>query len=212
MKHSGASCKIRPPTTTVQYRMTPDPHESESRAARAPRETVFDPFEVLGLSRRFDIDVNAVQRAVLQRLARAHPDRQPGAGTDPMVQARAEQESARLNQAKAILCDDEKRADTLVVLLGGPSKEDEKSLPDGFLMDMLETREQMEEALAADDRAQLDELKDWAEETRSAYISQTTELFTALSDGQEPADTLRQIRIVLNAWRYIERMIEQIDP
>lgn len=185
--------------------------ENDTRAAgRARRSSggaVFDPFAVLGLPPRFDVDVNAVQRAVLKRLAQVHPDRQRN---DPAALAQAERESARLNQAKAILCDDEKRADVLVLLLGGPNREDEKSLPDGFLMDMLEVREQMEEALSTGDDERLAELERWVREKRREYVEKVAGLFTKLEDGGDQESPLREIRLLLNGWRYIERMIEQI--
>ena len=98
-----------------------------------------DPFELLGLERRFDIDRRALQAAYLKRSAQLHPDRFPEAAD----QAEAAGRAARLNTARDMLADDERRADVLLRLLGGPAREEDKSLPDGFLMDIMEARQEI---------------------------------------------------------------------
>jgi len=166
-----------------------------------------DPFALLGLPRRFAIDAAQLQAAWLRRTASLHPDRI----TDPMQQAEAARNSARINDARNVLHDDEQRANVLLSLLGGPAKEQDKSLPDGFLMDILEVRQQMEEAQASGDEPELRKFEAWANEQRTQYMSQLIPLFDAVADSPDPA-ILREIRQLLNGWRYIERMREQVRP
>jgi len=166
-----------------------------------------DPFALLGLPRRFVVDAAQLQAAWLRRTAALHPDRI----ADPMQQAEAARNSARLNDARKMLHDHEQRANALLSLLGGPAKEQDKSLPDGFLMDILDVRQRMEEAQASGDDAELRKFETWANQQRSEYISQLTSLFEAAAASPDP-DLLRQIRQLLNAWRYIERMREQVRP
>jgi DnaJ-domain-containing protein 1 len=159
-----------------------------------------DPFARLGFAQLFDIDPAQVQRAYLKRCADLHPDRM----RDPLLQAEAARESARLNEARAVLLDDEKRANALLALMGGPGPSEDKSLPDGFLMRMMEVRQELEAAAQADH----ERLAAWAEAERAGHIERVRALFAA----PDAAGGLEAIRVELNAWRYIERMIEQIDP
>ena len=166
-----------------------------------------DPFELLGLERRFDIDRKALQAAYLKRSGQLHPDRFP----DAADQAEAAGRAARLNTARDVLADDERRADVLLRLLGGPAREEDKSLPDGFLMDIMEARQEMEDAIASGEPAQRKGVEDWVNKERAGYFQTVTELFENVAANAD-AETLAGIRVQLNAWRYIERMIEQLDP
>jgi molecular chaperone HscB len=162
-----------------------------------------DPFEVLGLAPRYDLDASAIQRAYLARAAAVHPDL--------VADDEAQGGAAVLNKAKAMLVDPERRANALLTRLGGPGKSEDKSLPAGFLMSIMETREAVEEALASKDPAQRGRWEAWAQEQRGEYERRVVSLFAGVGDSRDPA-TLRAIRQELNAWRYIERLIEQLDP
>ncbi len=166
-----------------------------------------DPFELLGLPRSYVIDRSALQKAYLQRAASLHPDR----FTDPIEQVDAAAKAAQLNRARDMLTDDEQRASVLLELMGGPSKAQDQSLPDGFLMDMMEVRQQAEDAIASGDPQQRQEFEQWATSERQQYIAKIEVLFEQAASEDNP-DTLRAIRLQLNAWRYIERLLEQLDP
>jgi len=176
-----------------------------------------DPFALLDLPRRFEIDREALQAVYLRKSASLHPDR----FADPIEQAEAAERAAALNRARAVLIDDERRANALLALLGGPGKEQEKDLPDGFLMEIMEIRQTMEEVLATGDTARRRDFEEWAEGERQALLEKIANLFerAAPEDGHPAAAAagsaadpalLREIRIELNALRYIERMIEQL--
>jgi curved DNA-binding protein CbpA len=161
-----------------------------------------DPFDILGLPPAFDHAPAAIERAYLARAASVHPDL---VGDDDEAAVRA----AKLNRAKSVLLNPEQRANALLARLGGPSKAQDKSLPPGFLIEMMETREAIEAAIATGNPEERGQWDRWALEQRSEYVSHIGELF-----GQVAKDPgkLAQIRQKLNAWRYIERLIEQLDP
>jgi molecular chaperone HscB len=161
----------------------------------APRTT--DPFATLGLPRRFDLSKPAIERAYLARIAALHPD---AAGGDDDTG-----EAAALNHAKAALLDDELRAETLLTLLGGPSKADERGLPPGFLQEMMDVRERLDEDLAADPVAARERWGTWAKSRRESHAETLRAMFA------QSSPPLRDIRLILNQWRYVERMLEQID-
>ena len=173
-----------------------------------PAMAASDPFAMLGLPRAFDIDRGALQAAYLRRSAALHPDRI----ADPIERDEAQRRAAALNDARAVLADDEQRANLLLSLLGGPAKEQDKSLPDGFLMDILEIRQEMETAIAGGEVAERERIERLANERRQQHIDAVRELFASIDNASSapPATTRSTIRRELNAWRYIERMIEQL--
>jgi len=167
----------------------------------APRDC---PFAILGLQPAFELDRGELQQRWLELSATLHPDR----AADP------EQAAIRLavvNRAKQILEDDEQRAAALLRRLGGPGADTDKSLPDGFLEEMLETRDRLESAKASNDPRAAEELTLWADEKRAGIMRRVRDLF--LLEAQAPdrrAEVLHAVRRELNAWRYIERLREQL--
>ena len=97
------------------------------------------------------------------------------------------------------------------MLLGGPGQSDDKSLPDGFLMEILDVRSELEAAMQSGDATRKAEVRKWADEQRSQYRDRAASLFAQAGDSPEK-ETLTAIRHELNAWRYIERLIEQLEP
>ncbi len=170
-----------------------------------------DPFAVLGLPRRFDLDPAAIEQAFLERSAALHPDM---LGAEAMGQLgddgeEVERASSALNQARQILTDPEQRAVALWRLWGG---HDDKVLPGGFLTEMMAIREQIEEERQAATPGAAARWEQWGEQKRAEYAAKIGPLFDQLTlDSSANAPVLRQIRLELNAWRYVERMIEQLD-
>lgn len=170
----------------------------------------FDPFAVLGLPRQYDLDAAAVQRAYLERSAQVHPD---VSGADDDEDDRA----SELNRAKQILDDPEQRAIALWKLLGGGGVGAvDKTLPPGFLMQMMEVREEVEAAARMEGPGGKEARRKWeawAEDRRREYQGRVGALFARAETHSPPAADpilLKQIKTELNAWRYIERLIEQL--
>ena len=162
-----------------------------------------NPFSKLNLPLRFSIEKDAIERAYLTLLSSNHPDA-GGNGTDEI-------NSAEINAAREVLLNDEKRANALLGVLGGPSSSQCKDLPDGFLMEMMSLRQEIEEELAQADESARAKWEAWAQEQRRAYCDQVAALFNTYEQTDDP-QILKEIRITLNAWRYIERLVEQLDP
>lgn len=163
-----------------------------------------DPFSVFGLPVAFDVDQAALRRAWLRETSRLHPDR-PDAPPD------AADRLAAINRAKSELERPESRARAVLRAMGEPDPSGKDALPPGFLMEMLEVRESMEAAKATGDAARLAEFESWAREQRGAYEGAFRERLVAAASPPTETDR-RDLRGLLNCWRYIERMIEQMDP
>lgn len=165
-----------------------------------------DPFDVLGLDPRFELDEADLHRRFIAASAATHPDR----FVDPLEQADAAERSAAVNEAYRVLRDPVARAEALLVRLGGPAKEQDKSLPPDLLMEMMEVREEMEEAIETRDRTTLDRLRTWAEEQRADRLATVSNHFARAQAADSPAEELKRIRLELNALRYFARMLEQM--
>lgn len=161
--------------------------------------TAPDPFDALGLPARFDLARDLIERHYLARVACAHPDASPGS-PDAALSA------AALNDARATLADPERRAAALLQRLGGPPAEQDKTLPPGFLAEMMEARSEMEGDLESGDPATRDRWRAWASARRAALIADVAAAFAGAPGADLPA-----VRRLLNAWRYVERTLEQLE-
>lgn len=166
------------------------------------QEQLQNPFETLGVACSYRIDREKVERAYRTRLATSHPD---AVGESTAI------DPATLNQARTLLLDDEQRAVRLLDILGGPASSACKDLPDGFLMDMMMQRQEIEEAIESGGDAEREEWENWGIQQRRDYRERVADMFDQI-DPEPRQDDLRAIRMELNAWRYIERLIEQLDP
>jgi molecular chaperone HscB len=168
--------------------------------------STFDPFAVLGMSRRYDVDAAEVERMYLERSAALHPDVAAEHAMAGMGDEGGDDTFAELSRARQVLSDPEQRAVTLWKLWGGV---EDKTLPPGLLMEMMEVREEIEQA--AGDPAAVAKWEAWAGDRRSEYQRKVGGLFAKLSPGGAGnASVLREIKLELNGWRYVERLIEQL--
>ena len=159
-----------------------------------------DPFSTFGLPRRFDLELEDLRQRFLSASAQHHPDR----FTDPLEQADAAEQSAQINHAYQVLSDPESRAKALLALHGGADASDEKSLPPALLMQVMEVREELDQAIADQNDAELARLHAWATGEHDQHLANLARLFAVA----EP-DTAA-VRLELNALRYIRRMLEQM--
>ena len=169
--------------------------------------SVSDPFKILGIQAQYDLDQEDLHRRFIHASAQAHPDH----FIDSMDQADAAKRSAQINEAYRLLKDPESRASALLEVLGGPAKEADQSLPPDLLMEVMEAREQVEEAIASGDKPSVDQWTQWAVQQRQQRLEQIAQLFDqARSDpGAGLEGLLSQVRLELNALRYFQRMINQ---
>lgn len=161
-----------------------------------------DPFTVFGLERRFAIDEQALRQAFLKASAEQHPDR----FVDPIDQADAVEKMSVLTDSYRVLNDPEQRARAILSLSGLELAEDKDKLPPNLLMSVMDVREELEEAIASSDQAELDRLRTWASDQRAGYLK----AIGLLLDGDLDVGKAGQVRLQLNALRYMQRMLEQM--
>ncbi len=169
-----------------------------------------DAFDILGVPPAFDLDPERLNQAYLIAAAAIHPDLAAGSETAP-------HRMAEVNQARRALANPEMRADLLLKRLGGPAAEQEKGLPPQFLAEMMSVREQIQDALGQIDPGKREQHRrhweSWARAERQRATREVSEMFRSVpAEAASRTGPLKQIRIRLNAWRYVERLIEQLDP
>lgn len=175
------------------------------------QEGAFDPFAVMGLVPSFELDEADLTRR-LRRISRAtHPD-YFGTGSEEM-RALAEHNNAALNAAYALLSSPVGRADWLVKSLGGPDENEQREMPQAFLMEVLEWNETLEEARgaapASPERAALEALRATLSGERAGALESIGNSLTPLPPTGSP--TLQDVRKELNALRYIDRTLAEIE-
>ena len=134
-----------------------------------------DFFEVFGLERRLAIDVAALQRRFYELSRRWHPDFHQAAA--PAEQARALEESARVNAAYRALRDPLARVEYLIRLEEGRATREgavvKPKAPPALLAEMFEIQEALE--------ARGDSLDDG---TRGALTAQRDALRARMAEGE----------------------------
>ena len=150
-----------------------------------------DSFERLGLPRRFAIDPGELERNYLARSREVHPDFDTG----------DEDASAALNEAYSTLCEPFRRAEHLLILSGGPSASEDKTLPPAFLMEMLDLRDEIESARGSPERVGKIEA-DLTDRTMALEMS-LAKLFEA--------NDLPAIRRELNCVRYLGNLLRDLQ-
>ena len=76
-------------------------------------------------------------------------------------------------------------------------------------MDILDIRMRLEEAIESRDFVQSNELKTWAMTERGRLKSEVASGLQRMMDGEDLGTIVRGH---LNIWRYIERMLSQLEP
>jgi molecular chaperone HscB len=128
-----------------------------------------DPFETLGLPRRYDLDLASAERAHRELSRALHPDRYAQAGATERRDAMSR--AIAVNEAWRLVRDPIARAEALFALLGvqvGEGREP-KAEPE-FLMEMLERREALSEAREAADRGAISALADAVRRDQAAAL------------------------------------------
>jgi molecular chaperone HscB len=160
-------------------------------------------FQRLGAPAAAGVDRAALERTYLRLSRLLHPDFHGGA--DARLLDLAVANSALLNEAYALLGDDEARAEYLLSLHDAGALERWKALPPAFLAEAMERSEAVEEAAASGDRAVLARLAADARDEIAARRAQ-------LGDPQAwaPPDT-RRLATLLHELRVFRRILRDAE-
>src|SRR6266545_6005534 len=169
-----------------------------------------DYFDRLGLPRRFVLDAGELERAYLARSRAVHPDFHL-AGASAELDASLEL-SAAVNEAYNTLRDPFTRAEHLLALEGGPSASEHKQLPPAFLAEMLDAREEIEQARGKP--AELEQLGKAFAARFDGLMSEVGVAFQKLEalppEVAERANLRLRVRGLLTAAKYVRGLIRDL--
>jgi molecular chaperone HscB len=161
-----------------------------------------DPFETLGLSPRFDLDLEAAEKRHRELSKTLHPDRYGGRPAAERRQALGR--AIEVNEAWRVIKDPVRRAEALLARLGVqvPEGEEPRAAPE-LLMQMMELREALSEARQNRDlRAALS----LAQRVRSDQERLLARLGALFADAPASKDELVRL---LGELRYTRRFLEE---
>jgi molecular chaperone HscB len=160
-------------------------------------------FELFELAPAYAIDLARLDEAYRRLQSLVHPDRFASAGD---AERRASMQwTTRVNEAYRALKDPVQRGKHLLELQGvDVAFETNTQMPTDFLMQQLELREQLEEAVARKDPAALDGLSDGLAGKRRQLESQVAEAIDARQDYAGAADLVRKLM-------FLQRIGEEVD-
>lgn len=166
-----------------------------------------DDFTLLGLPQRHALDRAELDERRRDLQARVHPDRFAGEGT--AAQRLAMQWAVRVNEAWQRLKDPITRAAYLCELRGvAIEAERNTAMPGAFLVQQMQWREALEEAVTLAQVQRLD--ADVAAHEREA-LAQLTRTLDELGDTAAAAAQVRALMFVTRFRQDIDRRLEQLE-
>jgi molecular chaperone HscB len=195
-----------------------------------------DHFEVLGVARRFDLNLEELERNYKERTRQVHPDR--FARADARARRASLERSVQLNQAWKTLRDPTRRAEYLLHLAGievggeaqrpsssassassASSSQDGKEcvpVPQELLVEILELREALLDARTSGDADQVRALTEAVRARRGDAMSVVASALSGNwpdlldSAGSPGSPDLSQAADELVAIRYFDRFLEEV--
>lgn len=169
-------------------------------------------FELFGLPRRHALDLAALEKQYRDLSLKLHPDRAAGAG--PKERRIALEQTTQLNEAFKTLKDPTRRAFYLLKLHGIDLDRDDagssKQPPPELLEQILEIREQLEQARSTND---LDWARAMARDVtaqKAAALKEAVDALDRLEQSDDPAAVQRASQ-ALTRVRYLIRFLEEVD-
>jgi molecular chaperone HscB len=166
-----------------------------------------DPFVTLGLPRRFALDVKQAENRHLDLSRTLHPDRYV---KSPSAERRmALSRAIEVNEAWRTIRDPIHRAEAVLRLegLGNEIGQTREPKPDAaFLMEVLETRERLEEARAEKNRASVHAI---LAEAKKQHAEAMRALGDAIDAGLGDTAKLRAAIPLLGRLRYAARFLDE---
>ena len=164
----------------------------------AVNRSSFDAFAVFGLPRHYAVDLGDLERRLRELSRKHHPDRFATAPAADRVRALGA--ATALNDAYRLLKRPDARAQHLLALHGMPITEADR-LPQDFLVDVLELREELAEA----DPSRRAELEADVRGRQQAAMARVERALTS-----EPPD-LAAAKADLMTLRYFDRFLAEVE-
>jgi molecular chaperone HscB len=169
-------------------------------------------FQAVGLPRGVDVDVGQLERNYRERSLLFHPDRV--GKEDPRERRMALERTAQLNEAYRTLKSPESRAFYLLKLQGVDLRRDEMrgaAVPAELLEQVLELREQLEDAHSRGDEETVSALSDRVRTQSATALSAAQSALRRLEQDPADAEARAEATHALARLRYHHRFLEAVD-
>ena len=177
--------------------------ECQHCGALQPPELGADHFHVLGVDRRFDLDVANLEQRYRELTRKLHPDR--FARADARARRASLARSVQLNEAWRAMKDPLRRAEYLVQLGRGQAG-DKDAVPPALLAEILELRQELGEARLEGDDVKVQQMAT----AMHARQDQALERVARALAGVPTADGLETAARELVAIRYYRRFLDEV--
>jgi molecular chaperone HscB len=162
---------------------------------------------MLGAPRRFDLDLTMLEKTHRELSRALHPDKFAQAGASE--RRAALEKAASVNEAWRMLRDPIRRAEALFVLAGFDVGEDKEPKPStDFLMEIMESREELSDARAAKDLAKVRALATGMEAKAKSVEARLTAGFEKNASDRAHLEKLLPL---LGELRFYKRFLEEVD-
>jgi molecular chaperone HscB len=166
-----------------------------------------DPFATLGIERKFDVDLGAVEKTHRELSRALHPDRFAAAGASERRLSLSK--AVEVNESWRIVRDPIRRAEALFALAGVPVGENREPKPSGeLLMDMLEQREALADAK---ERRDLGAVRGLAEAIASREEAARRELASGFAKAAGDSRELGSLVPKLGELRFYRRFLDEVS-
>jgi len=164
-----------------------------------------DPFATLGFERRYNLDKTLLDRRYRELQQALHPDKHASAPASE--RALTLRKAIEVNEAYRVLRDDQKRGEALLSLLGRELSD--KAADPELLMEMMELREALSEARAANDPVLVARLAADVSEKALGAARKLAEVFARLEAESRP-EALVAAQELLVRLRYYRRFQDEV--
>ena len=167
-------------------------------------------FELFGLPPAYALETEALERSYRDIQSRVHPDRFAHAGD---AERRASlQWTTRVNEAYRTLKDPVQRAKHLLDLNGvDVAFETNTQMPSDFLLQQLQLREELEEAIHKKDAAGLDRMRARLRSQQQALGAQIAAAIDDTKDYRGAADLVRKLMFLDKLDAEIDQAYEEVE-
>ena len=169
-----------------------------------------DPFEMLGVEPRFDLDLDAIERRHRDLSRALHPDRYSGA---PAAERRlALSRAIDVNEAFRVLKDPARRAEALLRRAGvAVGETGEPKPPPALLLEMMELREELAAVAHAKDLAAIGKLGEGMRARREDVERRLGVALAGVDPGASDLQKVASALLLLGELRYIRRFLDEVS-
>ncbi|HXI55999.1 MAG TPA: Fe-S protein assembly co-chaperone HscB [Polyangia bacterium] len=177
--------------------------------ALLPPDPGADFFGVLGVERRYDLDMASVEQRYRELTRKLHPDR--FARADPRARRASLARSVQLNEAWRALKDPVRRAEYLLGLMRAREQEtqtEKETAPPALLAEILELRQELGEARLEGDDAKVQQMATAMRARAEQSMSRVAGLLSGASPP--PPQAVTEAAGELVAVRYYRRFLDEV--